>query len=66
MPEFGGDWRRSVGKEGKNVIFPKAPLIFPTFLWVVVHFITVKSCILDLINSFREKIGRDLETYSTF
>ena len=34
------------------VIFPKAPPISRIFLWVVVHFIVVVCCILDLTNFF--------------
>ena len=38
---------------GKMSFFLKHPQ-FPSFLWVVVHFIAVIYCILDLTNSFRE------------
>ena len=39
---------------GKMSFFPKALPLSLIVLWVVVHFIAVITCILDLTNSFRE------------
>ena len=63
-PNLKGDGYRDT--VGKNVIlFSKASLISLIFLWVVKHFIVVIYCILNLTNSLG-KIGRGLETNSTF
>ena len=54
-PNLRGDGCKYRDTVGKNVIlFSKAPLISPIFLWVVKHFIAVIYCILNLTNSFRE------------
>ena len=45
---YGWKYRDIVGK------IPKATPNFPNFLWVVIHFIAVIYCILNLTNSFRE------------
>ena len=39
---------------GKMSMFPKAPPDFRNFLWVVIHFIAVTYCILNLSNYFGE------------
>ena len=39
---------------GKMSVFPKAPPISLIFLWVLIHFIAVIYCILNLTNYFRE------------
>ena len=45
--------------------FSKSIPNFPNFLCIVIHFIAVICCILNLANSSWE-IGRDLEINSTF
>ena len=43
------------GHSGKNVnVSLKTPPIFLIFLWVVIHFLAVIYCILNLTNSFRD------------
>ena len=53
-PNFEGDGWKYRNIVGKCQFFPKAPSISLIFLWVVIHFIAVIYCILNLTNSFRE------------
>ena len=50
---------------GENAFFSKELPISLIFLWVVIHFIAVIYCILNLTDSFEED-WYGLETYSTF
>ena len=51
---FEGDRLKYRDIVGNMSIFSKPPPIFLIFLWLVIHFIAVIYCILNLTNSFRE------------
>ena len=54
MREMGGN----MGTNWKKGLFSKSASEFRNFLWVVGHFISVISCILDLTNFSRETLVR--------
>ena len=54
---FEREWEEVQGHSGENVSFSQSTPDFPNFIWVVIHFIAVIYCILNILNltnSFRE------------